>query len=117
MFQCLERSTQFSLRNGDIGNGSFGFPIVQERSHPAVPHIKESSIVVVHVGMVVVVMGDVIESLEQPVLRDPVWYYLVTGVSCDIDDRVVGKISQQHDRFEWQKNHNQAEASELQDCL
>ncbi len=108
---------RFSSRHRGVDNGYLGRTIVQECSHPSVPNIKEGTVVVPHIGMMIVVMGDVVESPEHPVLGHPVWNHLIAGVPCNVDHRVVGEIRKQYDRLERDEDDNQTEASKLQYCF
>ena len=73
-----------------VNAGLVGSLVVLERSHPAVPNIEKGAIVVTHIGMVVVMMGDVVESFKHPVTRQPAWDHFVAGVASDVDHRIVG---------------------------
>ena len=45
--------------------------VVQKRAHPAVPHVKKRSKIAAHVGVVIVMVRDIVEAFEQPMLRHP----------------------------------------------
>ena len=81
--------------------------MVQKRTHPAVPDVKESSKIVPHVGVVIVVVGDIVHSSKQPMTRQPFWNHFVPGVPRNIDHRIIREIGQQNDRFERNKDNNQ----------
>ena len=91
-----------------------GHVIVQESPHPAVPHIEEGTVVESHIGVMVVVMGDIVESLEHPMSRQPPRDHLVPGVSCNVDHGIIREICEQYDWLERHENHDQHETSELQ---
>ena len=88
----FDRTIQFCSLNCNAGNRLLRYCVVFERSHPTVPNIEKSPVIVSHVCMVVVVMRDVVEASKQPVTRHPAWDHLVAGVTGDVDHGIVRKI-------------------------
>lgn len=111
------RVIQLDLRTDRYLDRWLNWVIVQERSHPAVPNIKECTEVVSHIRMVVVVMRHVVKPFEHPMARHPSRDHFVAGVAGYIDHRIVRKICKQNDRLKRQKDHNQHQARELQNCF
>ena len=87
--------------------------VVQKRSHPAVPHIEKRSKIAMHVGVMIVMVRDVVEAFEQPVLRHPGRGDFMSRVASNVDHRVVRQVSKQHDWLHRNENNNQTEAEEL----
>ena len=65
----------------------------------------------------VVVMCDIVHSLEHPVSRQPPRDHFVSGVSCNVDHGIIRKIGKPNDWLARHEYHDQHEASELQNCF
>ena len=87
--------------------------VVQKRAHPAVPHVKKRSKIAAHVGVVIVMVRDIVEAFEQPMLRHPGGDHFMSCVASNVDHGIVRQVGKQYDWLHRNENNYQTEAEEL----